>query len=113
MDQHSEYLAKAIDGLTPEGHKRVDEVLAQLVEAAPDHEAVARFATTRKAEADVGRTEAPAAVSPGPALSRQEQDFLIAGFRTIRDQEPSDDVADWANAIVALLEDEADSSPSG
>jgi hypothetical protein len=34
---------------------------------------------------------------------------LTAGFRTIRDQEPLDDVADWANAVVALLEDEAKS----
>ena len=33
--------------------------------------------------------------------------MLLAGFRTIRDQEPLDDVADWANAVVALLEDEA------
>jgi hypothetical protein len=40
-------------------------------------------------------------------LTRQELDGLIAGFMTIRDQEPLDDVADWANAVVALLEDEA------
>jgi hypothetical protein len=37
---------------------------------------------------------------------------LTAGFRTIRDQEPLDDVADWANAVVALLEDEATSTGS-
>ena len=30
-----------------------------------------------------------------------------AGFTTIRDQEPLDDVGDWANAVLALLEDEA------
>ena len=26
MDHHSEYLAKAINALTPEGHERVDEL---------------------------------------------------------------------------------------
>jgi hypothetical protein len=31
----------------------------------------------------------------------------LAGFKSIRDQEPRDDVADWANAVVALLEDES------
>ena len=31
----------------------------------------------------------------------------MLGFRTIRDEEPLDDVADWANAVLALLEDEA------
>jgi hypothetical protein len=31
----------------------------------------------------------------------------VLGFRTIRDEEPLDDVADWANAVLALLEDEA------
>jgi len=41
------------------------------------------------------------------ALSPQELDILIPGFRAIRDQEPRDDVADWANAVVALLEDGA------
>jgi hypothetical protein len=37
---------------------------------------------------------------------------LTAGFRTIRDQEPLDDVSDWANAVVALLEDEAERTGS-
>ena len=55
---------------------------------------------------------ASAGVSPGRALSRQELNILIPGFRTIRDQEPLDDVADWANAVVALLEDEARSNPA-
>ena len=31
--------------------------------------------------------------------------MLLGGFLRIRDQEPRDDVADWANAVVALLED--------
>ena len=35
-----------------------------------------------------------------------ELDILIAGFMTIRDQEPLDDVANWANAVLALLKDE-------
>ena len=48
------------------------------------------------AEDDAGRT-----------LTTQELGVLTAGFRAIRDQEPLDDVADWANAVVALLEDEA------
>ena len=112
-DHHSAYLAKAIVALTPEGHKRVDELLDQLAEVVGDHDAVAGFAAARRAEADVGRMEGPAGVSPGRALSRQELDILIPGFRTIRDQEPLDDVADWANAVVALLEDEAHRNPAG
>ncbi len=40
-------------------------------------------------------------------LTRREIDELATGFTTIRDQEPLDDVADWANAVLALLEDEA------
>ncbi len=110
-DHHSEYLARALDALTPEGHKRVDELLDQLAEVVGDHEAVASFAAARKIEADVGRAEA-AGPSPGRALSRQELDVLIPGFTAIRDQEPLDDVADWANGVVALLEDEAGRNPS-
>ena len=64
-DHHSAYLAKALDALTPEGHKRVDELLDQLAEVVGDHAAVARFAAARRAEADVGRTETSAGVSPG------------------------------------------------
>jgi hypothetical protein len=41
-------------------------------------------------------------------LTEQELDGLTAGFMTIRDQEPLDDVANWANAVLALLEDEAE-----
>ena len=111
-DHHSEYLAKAIGALTPEGRKRVDELLDQLAEVVGDHEAVARFAAARRAEADAGRMEAPAGVTTGRALSGQELNVLIPGFRALRDQEPRDDVADWANAVVALLEDEAGGTPS-
>ena len=110
-DHHSEYLARAIAALTPEGHARVDELLDQLAEVVGDHEAVARFAAARKTEVDAGQME-PALVSPGRALSRQELDVLITGFTAIRDQEPLDDVGDWANAVVALLEDEAGRAPA-
>ena len=97
-DHHSEYLARAIAALTPAGRNRVDELMEQLAEAVGGHEAVARFADARKA----GRT-----------LTRQELDVLTAGFRSVRDQEPLEDVADWANAVVALLEDEAARTSSG
>ena len=113
MDHHSEYLAKAIGALTPEGHRRVDELLDQLTEVVGDHKAVARFAATRKGEADVGRLEASADATAGRALSEQELNILIPGFRAIRDQEPQDDVSDWANAVVALLEDEAGRKSAG
>ena len=106
-DHHSAYLAKAIAALTPEGHRRVDELLEQLGEAAGNHEAVALFATARKAEADLGPTAAGEEARLRRTLSRGELDVLLAGFRTIRDQETLDDVADWANAVVALLEDDA------
>jgi hypothetical protein len=111
-DHHSAYLAKAIDGLTPEGHKRVDELPDQLAEVVGDPEAVLRFPAARKAEADAGRIEASVSVTTGRALSAQELNILIPGFRTIRNQEPLDDVADWPNAVAALLEDEARRNPA-
>jgi hypothetical protein len=101
-DHHSVYLARAIAALTPEGRRRVDELLEQLAALAGGHDAVVRFAAAREAEAELGATDVAE-----PMLTREELDVLIAGFRTIRDQEPLDDVADWANAVVALLEDEA------
>ena len=106
-DHHSAYLARAIAALTPEGHRRVDELLEQLGEAAGNHEAVAFFATARKAEADLGPTDVGEQAGPRRTLSRGELDVLLAGFRTIRDQETLDDVADWANAVLALLDDDA------
>ena len=42
-----------------------------------------------------------------------ELNDLIAGFMRIRDQEPLDDVSDWANAVIALLEDEARGAREG
>ncbi len=104
-DHHSEYLGAALAALTPEGRARVDELLEQLAQVVGRHAAVRRFAETREAEADLGRMD----VSAGgePALTQQEVGLLLAGFKSIRDQEPRDDVAEWANAVVALLEDES------
>ena len=39
-------------------------------------------------------------------LTEAEIDALTAGFMSIRDTEHLDDVADWANAVLALLQDE-------
>jgi hypothetical protein len=44
-------------------------------------------------------------------LTDEELSRLVAGFMKIRDQEPRDDVADWANAVIALLEDEVRRRP--
>jgi hypothetical protein len=106
MDHHSEYLAKAIAALTPEGRARVDELLDQLAQAGAGRRWVVQFARVREAEADTGDPSSEAA-DPGEMLSERERDELITGFTTIRDEEPLDDVADWANAVVALLEDES------
>jgi hypothetical protein len=101
-DNLTEYLARAVAALTPEGRARVDELLDQLASAAGGRERLVRFAATRRAEAD-GR----APVGGNDALGPEELRALVAGFATIRDEEPLDDVADWANAVLALLEDEA------
>ena len=101
-DHHSEYLAKAVAELTPEGRARVDELLDELAEAAGGRERLVRFADVRRAEADTGRTE-PEALD---ALTGKELEALKAGFTQIRDEERLDDVADWANAVLALLKDE-------
>ena len=105
-DHHSEYLAKTVAALTPEGRRRVDELLDELAVAGRGREWVVRFAMAREAEVDAGRTDASPAEEPGERLSKQELEVLTAGFMTIRDQEPLDDVADWANAVLALLADE-------
>jgi mono/diheme cytochrome c family protein len=102
-DHHTAYLARAVAALTPEGRARVDELLDQLAAVAGGRERLARFADARREEADRGRT----GLGPDPALTDDEIDALAAGFMTIRDQEPRDDVADWANAVLALLQDEA------
>jgi hypothetical protein len=100
-DHHSEYLARAVAALTPEGRRRAGELLAQLLDAAAADEPVVRFAADRKTEVDLGRTVPPTSQAP----EGRDLDQLLAGFTAIRDQEPLDDVADWANAVVALLED--------
>jgi hypothetical protein len=105
-DHHSEYLARAVAALTPEGRARVDELLDQLAKAGANREWVVRFATARHLEADAGRTDVTVGEEPGLMLTPQEREVLTVGFRTIRDQEHLDDVADWANAVLALLADE-------
>ena len=105
-DHHSTYLAKAVAELTPEGRKRVDELLDQLAVAGRSREWVVRFALAREAEVDAGRTDTSAGEEVGEKLSEEELDILTTGFMAIRDQEQLDDVADWANAVLALLADE-------
>jgi hypothetical protein len=109
-DHHSAYLARAVDALTPAGRARVDELLEQLADAVGGREPLLRFAIARKAEADAGSTGAETA--PEQGLAPQDVNALLAGFMRIRDEEPLDDVADWANAVVALLEDSTPGSDS-
>jgi hypothetical protein len=104
-DHHTEYLARAVAALTPEGTARVDEILAQLAQAAGHDEWLVGFAKTREAEADSHTLAAPE-VEPGRRPTEAELDALTRGFMSIRDTEHLDDVADWANAVLALLEDE-------
>jgi hypothetical protein len=110
QDHHSEYLARAVAALTPEGRERVDELLEQLSDAGADHEWLVRFARVREAEADAGQTGV-AGGEPADQLSEAELDALLRGFMSIRDGERLDDVADWANAVIALLEDELEDEP--
>lgn len=106
IDHHRAYLARAVGALTPEGHQRVDMILDELAGAVSDHAWLVRFAKARATEADTGRADTPDAREPALMLGEQELGVLTAGFRTIRDQEPLDDVADWANAVLALLKDD-------
>ena len=92
--------------MTPKGHQRVDAILDELTNAVREHAWLVRFAKAREAEADAGRTDMTPAEDPALMLSEQERGVLVDGFRTIRDQEPLDDVADWANAVLALLDDD-------
>jgi hypothetical protein len=105
-DHHREYLARAVSALTPAGRARVDELLEQLAVEGRSREWVVRFAIAREAEVDAGRADAAPADEPAERLGRDELEVLTTGFMTIRDQEPLDDVADWANAVLALLADE-------
>jgi hypothetical protein len=101
-DHHSAYIARAVAALTPEGHRRVDELLEQLAQAAGGREWLIRFAKAREAESG----GAAIAQEPADRLGEQELFALLQGFKTIRDTERRDDVTDWANAVIALLEDE-------
>lgn len=71
----------------------------------PGHPWLVAFAKAREAEADSGSLESDAS-DPVHRLTDEELERLAGGFMTIRDQEHADDVADWANAVVALLQDE-------
>jgi hypothetical protein len=106
-DHHSEYLARAVAGLTPEGHRRVDELLAQLGQAAGNHEWLVRFAKALETEADSGTVDA-SPDEPLLKLTDDELDRLTTGFMTIRDTETADDVSDWANAVITMITDERD-----
>ena len=101
-DHHSAYIARAVAALAPEGHRRVDELLEQLAQVAGGHEWLVRFAKAREAESE----GMAIAAEPADRLGDQELYALLVGFKTIRDSEPRDDVTDWANAVIALLEDE-------
>jgi hypothetical protein len=101
-DHHSAYIAQAVDALTQEGHERVDELLAELAQAAGGRAWLVQFAKAREAESEGEGI----AADPVRMLSDEELGDLIVGFRTIRDQERLDDVGNWANAVLALLQDE-------
>jgi hypothetical protein len=106
-DHHSAYLAQTVAALTPEGRARVDELLDGLARSVGDRGLVYHFAMVREQEADSGTL----AVGPDPGrmFTKQQLDALITGFTVIRDQEPLDDVNNWANAVIQLLEDDAQS----
>lgn len=105
QDHHSEYLAKTIAALTPEGRARVDELLDELDASVGHQGLVSEFALTRKQEVASGK------LAPWPDDGRwfreRQLDELITGFTIIRDQERLDEVNDWANAVIQLLEDDA------
>jgi hypothetical protein len=104
-DHHHEYLARTVAALTPAGLARVESILEELAEAGASHRWLARFAVARESEAEGGRL-LERDPEPADMLTGRELDELVVGFRTIRDQEPLDDVGDWANAVLALLKDE-------
>ena len=107
-DHHTAYLAKTLAALTPAGRARVEELLGELAQAAGTHEWVVRFALAREHETESGRPDTPPELEPARHLSDDELDRLISGLLAIRDEEPLDDVADWANAVLALLTDVRD-----
>ena len=88
----------------------MDELLEQLAGMVPGHQSLVAFAKAREAEADAGRLGDEVG-DPVHRLTDEELERLASGFMTIRDEEPADDVGDWANAVIALLEDEIRSRP--
>jgi hypothetical protein len=110
-DHHSVYLTEALAALTPDGHRRVDELLEQLSAAVANREWLKRFAGARREEADTGRVDSAQDVAIDAMLSSSEIDALYTGFATIRDTEQLDDVANWANAVLQLLQDAAHERP--
>ncbi len=61
----------------------------------------------REHEADSGKLAV--GPDPGRSFTKQQLDDVITGFTIIRDLERLDDVNDWANAVIQLLEDDAES----
>jgi hypothetical protein len=106
-DHHSAYLTQAVTALTPAGHRRVEELLEQLSAAVANREWLIRFAGARRLEADTGHVDPERDATIDAMLSPEEIDALYTGFATIRDTEQLDDVSNWANAVLALLQDAA------
>ena len=63
-------------------------LLEQLADVVGGHVQVLRFAKARETEADLGLANVAGGTEPGDLLTARELDVLIAGFTTIRDQEP-------------------------
>jgi hypothetical protein len=103
---HTAHLARALSELTPEGRKRAEQLLAELIEAAKTHACVVQFARDRDAELKAGQVGPVELSDPTLRFSEEELDRVTAGFMEIRDEEPLDDVSDWANAVLELLSDE-------
>ena len=106
-DHHSVYLTQTLAALTPEGRRRVDELLEQLSAAVANRAWLIRFAGARREEAETGHVDAAQDAAIDAMLSSDEIDALYTGFATIRDTEQLDDVSNWANAVLALLQDAA------
>src|SRR5215212_6533316 len=60
---------------------------------------------------DLGRADGSTDIGPLTTLTTRELDVLATGFTTIRDREPLDDVTNWANAVIALIEDAIANQP--
>jgi hypothetical protein len=85
-DHHSEYLAKTIAALTPEGHVRVDELLDGLARSVGDRGLVSQFAMIREREADSGKLAA--GPDPGLSFTKQQLDDLITGLPSSATRSP-------------------------